>query len=190
MAAGPCSHPKTRIVIQWTLTHRKKTSRPNPADDPESAPPIDLDETPNPNGTNGPNEQSSRQFGSPTELDVAHGTQPAIDSVDCENVNSESTDTITRRQANPDSLAAARAAAAIKRERDGRLERLDPIEKARKNPKSRRLAVNAKCYDCEGEDADPCVQWRIGNCTVPACPLYPVRPYQHLFGTSTPSSLL
>jgi hypothetical protein len=58
--------------------------------------------------------------------------------------------------------------------------RLDPIEKAMRNPTSLRLAINAKCYDCEGRDADPNVRQRIGDCRVPKCPLYPVRPYQHL----------
>lgn len=58
--------------------------------------------------------------------------------------------------------------------------RLDPLEKARRNPTSLRLAINAKCFDCEGGDADPNVQARIGTCTITTCPLHPVRPYQHL----------
>lgn len=74
--------------------------------------------------------------------------------------------------------------------RDGKLIRLDPIERAKRNPKSRRLAVNAKCFDCQGRDADPCVAWRIGNCEIPACALWPVRPHQHLFGKPTPPGLL
>jgi hypothetical protein len=61
-----------------------------------------------------------------------------------------------------------------------RAERLDPLEKARRNPKSLRLAVNAKCFDCEGGNADPNVQRRIGTCSIAACPLHPVRPYQEL----------
>lgn len=56
----------------------------------------------------------------------------------------------------------------------------NPIEKALENPKSLRLAINAKCYDCEGRDADPKVKWRIGNCQCHDCPLYPVRPYQYM----------
>lgn len=68
-------------------------------------------------------------------------------------------------------------------------ERLNPIEKAKRNPKSLRLAINAKCFDCEGQDADPRVQWRIGNCVIPDCPLWPVRPYQSLAGTPTPTWL-
>jgi hypothetical protein len=90
---------------------------------------------------------------------------------------------LEKTQAGTDRMARMRAAAAT-------AERLDPTEKARRNPKSRSLAINAKCYDCEGRDSDPCVNWRIGNCKVPRCPLYPVRPYQHLHGTPTPPSLV
>ena len=38
---------------------------------------------------------------------------------------------------------------------NGTIQRLNPLEKAKVNTKSLRLAVNAKCYECEGEDADP-----------------------------------
>jgi hypothetical protein len=60
----------------------------------------------------------------------------------------------------------------------GEFERLDPIQKARRNPKSLRLAINGKCWDCEGAGADPKPRARIADCRVPSCPLYPVRPYQ------------
>ena len=53
-----------------------------------------------------------------------------------------------------------------------------PIEKLRANPKSLRASINAKCFDCMGQDSDPAVKWRIGNCEIPDCPLYNVRPYQ------------
>ena len=53
------------------------------------------------------------------------------------------------------------------------IERLNPIEKAKRNPKSLRLAINAKCWDCS------CGQrLEIRECPVVQCPLYPVRPYQ------------
>lgn len=68
-------------------------------------------------------------------------------------------------------------------------ERLDPIERARRNPTSIRMAVNAKCWDCQGGDDDPHPRWRIGNCTTPACPLYPHRPYQKHTGDPVPASL-
>ena len=86
------------------------------------------------------------------------------------------------------SLPKARAVLKAKREA-ARTIRRDPLEKACANPNSRRLAINAKCYDCKGRDADPCVEWRIGNCVCPDCPLYPVRPHQHLCGKPTPKAL-
>lgn len=59
------------------------------------------------------------------------------------------------------------------------IERLDPIEKAIKNPKSLRCAINAKCWDCMGAEADPNPRKRIRECPVGgSCPLWPVRPYQ------------
>lgn len=66
----------------------------------------------------------------------------------------------------------------------------NPLEKLADNPTSLRLAINAKCYQCEGEDADQNVRWRIGNCVVPKCGLFAVRPHQHLHGTSAPKSLV
>jgi hypothetical protein len=55
---------------------------------------------------------------------------------------------------------------------------LSPLEKAAKNPSSLRMAVNAKCYDCQGRDCDPGIRQRIGTCSVTRCPLWSVRPYQ------------
>lgn len=57
-------------------------------------------------------------------------------------------------------------------------QRLDPIEKARRNPKSRKLAIAAKCWDCQGGGIDPGGVQRIRECLSPTCPLYPVRPYK------------
>lgn len=51
--------------------------------------------------------------------------------------------------------------------------RLDPIEKAKANPKSLRAAINAKCWDCScGQRIE------IRECPISACPLYGLRPYQ------------
>ncbi len=69
------------------------------------------------------------------------------------------------------------------------VQRRNPIEKANANPTNLRAAIDAKCFDCEGGDADPCIQWRIGNCVCPDCPLYPVRPHQRLFGADMPAAL-
>ncbi len=85
----------------------------------------------------------------------------------------------TAAQRLSDSLAAWRAAGSPI---------LDPIAKAAANPQSRALAIAAKCYDCQGGDADPGWRWRIGNCTA-RCPLVPVRPHQHLAGTPAPAAI-
>ena len=71
----------------------------------------------------------------------------------------------------------------------GELKAFDPIEKAKNNPKSWRLAINAKCWDCQGGNKDPHPRWRIANCEIPDCSLYPLRPYQTLYLAPTPKSL-
>lgn len=85
-------------------------------------------------------------------------------------------------------LRKAREKLEIMRE-NGQACRRNPILKAREKPDSLRLAVNAKCFDCQGLDYDPGVRWRIGNCECPHCPLWSVRPYKHLEGRPTPKSL-
>ena len=58
----------------------------------------------------------------------------------------------------------------------GEIERtipLDPIEKAKQNPKSLRAAINGKCYDCV------CFMKReVTFCTAKDCPLWLLRPWQ------------
>ena len=66
----------------------------------------------------------------------------------------------------------------------------DPLTVAKLKPTSMRAAINAKCYDCEGRNYDPAWQWRVGNCTIPECPLYNLRPYQEKEGTPTPTTLI
>ena len=53
---------------------------------------------------------------------------------------------------------------------------LNPIEKAKQNPKSMRLAINANCYECMGFAKS----WRgdVRNCTSPNCSFYGFRPYK------------
>jgi len=53
--------------------------------------------------------------------------------------------------------------------------RLSPIEKAKNNPKSLRLAIDAMCYSCMGKTGSTS---DIRECTAKDCPLYPVRPYK------------
>lgn len=79
---------------------------------------------------------------------------------------------------NLSALEKAREASRALRESGIKPERLDPIEKSRANPKSLRLAINGKCWDCQGGMADPGVRERIGSCPVVACCLHAVRPYQ------------
>ena len=48
-----------------------------------------------------------------------------------------------------------------------------PTEKWLTKPKSLRLSINAKCYDCSNEQ-----RIEITKCPVINCPLYTVRPFQ------------
>jgi len=59
------------------------------------------------------------------------------------------------------------------RESGETIERLNPIEKAHKNTKSLRLAINGKCWDC-------CLgqKQEITYCQVESCTLWSLRPYQ------------
>ena len=56
------------------------------------------------------------------------------------------------------------------------IKRLSPLEKAKQNPKSMRLAINAFCYECMGFAKS----WRtdVRDCTAPNCPLFGFRPYK------------
>lgn len=82
-----------------------------------------------------------------------------------------------------DPLQKARAAQQAKREA-GKIEVLDPIEKARRSPGSLRLAINGKCWDCVGGADDPGPRQRIRDCPCTDCTLYPVRPFQKVRGRS------
>jgi hypothetical protein len=66
----------------------------------------------------------------------------------------------------------------LKRENGEAVERKNPIEKAKARPESLRLAINAMCYDCIGQDADPDWRGSIRECLCKDCPLFPVRPFQ------------
>lgn len=75
-------------------------------------------------------------------------------------------------------LDRAREKAAEMRALGVKVERLDPMEKARRKPTSLRLAITAKCWDCQGGASDPAPRARIGACELTRCPLHPVRPWQ------------
>lgn len=50
---------------------------------------------------------------------------------------------------------------------------LDPIEKAKQNPKSKVLAIRAYCWDCAGG-----VKAEVTACPSSSCPLWLHRPWQ------------
>ena len=55
----------------------------------------------------------------------------------------------------------------------GEVKPLDPFEKAKLNPKSLRMAINAYCYDCCCEQKP-----EVRFCTAVNCPLHNLRPWQ------------
>jgi hypothetical protein len=59
---------------------------------------------------------------------------------------------------------------------------LDPYQRAVQQPRSLALAIRAKCWDCEGQGADPGWQRRVRTCIVTDCPLWHVRPYRKGIG--------
>ena len=77
-----------------------------------------------------------------------------------------------------EALKKAQQAMAARRASGEEIVRLSPIEKARAKPSSLRLAVNGKCADCIGWDADPNPRQRIRDCSVASCTLNAARPYQ------------
>lgn len=58
---------------------------------------------------------------------------------------------------------------------DSAVVRLNPIERAKRNPRSKVMAIKAMCYHCVG--GEQAVQ-TIRGCTSTECPLYAHRPYQ------------
>ena len=53
---------------------------------------------------------------------------------------------------------------------------LNPIERAKQNPKSRVFAIKAQCFDCMGQEPG----WRnaVRGCPSENCPLFGLRPYK------------
>ncbi len=68
-------------------------------------------------------------------------------------------------------LEKARAASQVIREGGGKVERLNYNEKHKKNPKSFKWAVAAKCWDCTCEQRQ-----EIKICPITTCPLWNFRP--------------
>lgn len=78
----------------------------------------------------------------------------------------------------PSPLDLARAKAAELRAQGQTIERLDPIERARRNPTSKALAIKAKCFECVGAGSDANPRSAVRECPVTMCPLHSVRPWQ------------
>ncbi len=82
-----------------------------------------------------------------------------------------------------------RAARSKRARKKAGLPPLNPVTKAKENPKSKALAIRAMCYACQGgaESYRPDAgwQWAIGNCRVFSCPLWPHRPYREKCGAAT-----
>lgn len=81
-------------------------------------------------------------------------------------------------------LDLARARMAERRAAGEVIVRRTPTERAQRRPTSLRLAITAKCWECQGEDSDPGVRARVRDCASPRCPLYPVRPWQGVKGSA------
>jgi hypothetical protein len=55
--------------------------------------------------------------------------------------------------------------------------RKTPLEQFQANPRSRKLAIKAKCWDCMGGASEPGVYRRIRECPQErTCPLWKFRP--------------
>lgn len=55
---------------------------------------------------------------------------------------------------------------------------IDPILKAKLNPKSKVMAIAAKCCDCVGTSENPGWMSEIRKCPITDCSLYQFRPYK------------
>lgn len=55
---------------------------------------------------------------------------------------------------------------------------INPILKAKLNPKSKVCAIAAKCCDCVGTNENPGWMTEIRKCPVTSCPLFNFRPYK------------
>ena len=86
-----------------------------------------------------------------------------------------------------ENLAKAMAENQRRREAGEKIEVLDPIEKARRAPRSMRRAITAMCFQCMGGSDTPNVRWEVANClSAESCPLWPLRPWQ---SNAEPSAL-
>jgi hypothetical protein len=82
-----------------------------------------------------------------------------------------------------DRLLKAQEAMAQKRAAGWKPIVLNPVEKAKANPGSVKMAVKAHCWTCCGAGADPGVKLHVRDCSVKSCNLWPHRPWQNAKGS-------
>lgn len=75
-------------------------------------------------------------------------------------------------------LARARAKLDAMRAAGQKADRLDPIEKARRNTESKALAIAAQCFECVGRGSDPNWRKEVAYCTAYGCSIWPHRPHR------------
>jgi hypothetical protein len=88
----------------------------------------------------------------------------------------------TRREQNRERLLKAQQKMNAMRAAGWKPVLLNPVEKALANPKSTKLAIVAHCWTCSGANADPGVKFRVRDCSVKSCALWPHRPWQSIKG--------
>lgn len=92
-----------------------------------------------------------------------------------------------RRQQARERLAKAQEVMAEKRAAGWKPVQLNPVEKAKANPGSLKLAIRAHCWTCSGAGADPGTKFHVRDCKVHNCALWPHRPWQTAKGGLTMS---
>ena len=90
-----------------------------------------------------------------------------------------------RRQQARERLLRAQEKMAEKRAAGWKPMQLNPVEKAKANPGSLKLAIRAHCWTCCGAGADPGTKFHVRDCRSFSCALWPHRPWQNAKGGLT-----
>ena len=61
-----------------------------------------------------------------------------------------------------------------------------PVDRLKRNPRSRKAAIDAYCWNCLGGDGSVGVTRMIRECSSPGCALFAFRPYQQKNAEKTP----
>lgn len=83
-----------------------------------------------------------------------------------------------RKAAARERLLKAHEGMRLKREAGWKPVMLNPVEKAKANPGSLKMAIKAHCWTCSGAGADPGTRLHVRDCKVLTCCLWPHRPWQ------------